>query len=87
MYKLIWTFGGEHGSAKHKVFRVDCPSDNGGGDNGGGDNGGGDNGGGDNGGGDNGGGDNGGGNNGGGDSGGDQAPVPVPVKSDLPVTG
>jgi hypothetical protein len=24
MYKLYWTFAGEHGSAKHKVFKVDC---------------------------------------------------------------
>ncbi|MGW4159278.1 hypothetical protein [Streptomyces sp. NPDC004788] len=25
MYKLTWTFEGEHGSGKHKVFKVDCP--------------------------------------------------------------
>ena len=25
MYKLYWNFNGEHGSAKHKVFKVDCP--------------------------------------------------------------
>lgn len=24
MYKLYWNFNGEHGSAKHKVFKVDC---------------------------------------------------------------
>jgi len=24
MYKLYWNFDGEHGSAKHKVFKVDC---------------------------------------------------------------
>jgi hypothetical protein len=28
-YKLYWTFAGEHGSGKHKVFKVDC-SDEGG---------------------------------------------------------
>ncbi|SEO49918.1 hypothetical protein SAMN05216267_102879 [Actinacidiphila rubida] len=26
MYKLYWTFDGEHGEAKHKVFKVDCAS-------------------------------------------------------------
>lgn len=25
-YKLFWTFAGEHGKAKHKVFWVKCPS-------------------------------------------------------------
>ncbi|MGW5421076.1 hypothetical protein [Streptomyces sp. NPDC003943] len=25
MYKLTWTFEGEHGAGKHKVFKVDCP--------------------------------------------------------------
>ncbi|GAA1179108.1 hypothetical protein F4556_007225 [Kitasatospora gansuensis] len=25
MYKVTWTFEGEQGSAKHKVFKVDCP--------------------------------------------------------------
>jgi hypothetical protein len=25
MYKVYWNFNGEHGSAKHKVFKVDCP--------------------------------------------------------------
>jgi hypothetical protein len=25
-YKLFWTFTGEHGSAKHKVFWVSCPT-------------------------------------------------------------
>ncbi|BFV61026.1 hypothetical protein KCMC57_up61300 [Kitasatospora sp. CMC57] len=25
MYKVNWTFEGEQGSGKHKVFRVDCP--------------------------------------------------------------
>jgi hypothetical protein len=25
-YKLFWTFGGEHGAAKQKVFWVSCPS-------------------------------------------------------------
>jgi hypothetical protein len=25
-YKLFWTFAGEHGSAKHKVFWVACPA-------------------------------------------------------------
>ncbi|HXL16196.1 MAG TPA: hypothetical protein VN961_01605, partial [Streptosporangiaceae bacterium] len=25
-YKLFWTFTGEHGSAKHKVFWVACPA-------------------------------------------------------------
>ncbi|WP_415953210.1 hypothetical protein [Streptomyces sp. KLOTTS4A1] len=30
MYKLDWTFEGEQGAGKHKVFRVDCPDDNGG---------------------------------------------------------
>lgn len=25
MYKLYWQFDGEHGSAKHKVFKVECP--------------------------------------------------------------
>ncbi|MFF0435995.1 hypothetical protein ACFYU9_27780 [Streptomyces sp. NPDC004327] len=46
MYKLTWTFEGEHGAGKHKVFKVDCPSGGpGGGNNGGGNNGGGNNGG------------------------------------------
>ncbi|MGR3873631.1 hypothetical protein ACUXZZ_34370 [Streptomyces graminifolii] len=26
MYKLTWTFVGENGAGKHKVFQVDCPS-------------------------------------------------------------
>jgi hypothetical protein len=26
MYKLTWTFAGENGAGKHKVFQVDCPS-------------------------------------------------------------
>lgn len=26
MYKLYWNFNGEHGSAKHKVFKVECAS-------------------------------------------------------------
>jgi hypothetical protein len=26
MYKLTWTFTGENGAGKHKVFKVDCPS-------------------------------------------------------------
>ncbi|QNS07125.1 hypothetical protein [Streptomyces xanthii] len=39
MYKLDWTFEGEQGSGKHKVFQVDCPG--GGGTNGGGPGGGG----------------------------------------------
>ncbi|WP_370411364.1 hypothetical protein [Streptomyces fradiae] len=43
MYKLDWTFAGEQGSGKHKVFRVDCP-DNGNGGNGNGGNGNGGNG-------------------------------------------
>ncbi|MFI1357253.1 LPXTG cell wall anchor domain-containing protein [Streptomyces sp. NPDC020898] len=30
-YKLFWTFEGEKGSAKHKVFWTDCPADEGGG--------------------------------------------------------
>lgn len=30
MYKLDWTFEGEQGSGKHKVFRVDCLDGNGG---------------------------------------------------------
>ncbi|MCX2182568.1 hypothetical protein KV205_18840 [Streptomyces sp. SKN60] len=38
MYKLDWTFTGEQGSGKHKVFKVDCP-DNGNGGNGNGGNG------------------------------------------------
>jgi hypothetical protein len=27
MYKLYWNFNGEHGSAKHKVFKVECPTE------------------------------------------------------------
>lgn len=38
MYKLTWTFEGENGAGKHKVFQVDCP--NGGGPGGPGGNGG-----------------------------------------------
>ncbi|WP_406059011.1 LPXTG cell wall anchor domain-containing protein [Streptomyces sp. NBC_01077] len=26
-YKLFWNFDGENGSAKHKVFKVDCPDE------------------------------------------------------------
>ncbi|MFE2557220.1 LPXTG cell wall anchor domain-containing protein [Streptomyces sp. NPDC059352] len=26
-YKLFWNFEGENGSAKHKVFKVDCPAE------------------------------------------------------------
>ncbi|MER6096204.1 hypothetical protein ABT154_10165 [Streptomyces sp. NPDC001728] len=26
-YKLVWTFEGENGAGKHKVFKVDCPGD------------------------------------------------------------
>ncbi|MFJ3420195.1 hypothetical protein ACIPN8_28050 [Streptomyces sp. NPDC086082] len=26
MYKLTWTFVGENGAGKHKVFQIDCPS-------------------------------------------------------------
>ncbi|GHA79113.1 hypothetical protein ACIQRS_17870 [Streptomyces termitum] len=26
MYKLTWTFAGENGAGKHKVFQVDCPN-------------------------------------------------------------
>ncbi|MFE5795279.1 hypothetical protein ACFQ8C_22280 [Streptomyces sp. NPDC056503] len=37
MYKLTWTFEGQTGAGKHKVFQVDCPD---GGDNGGNGNGG-----------------------------------------------
>ncbi|MER8044110.1 hypothetical protein [Streptomyces sp. NPDC094032] len=63
-YKLDWTFVGENGAGKHKVFQVDCsttppttpPPTTGGNGNGGGGNGGGGNGGGGNGGGGNGGG-------------------------------
>ncbi|MEU0933749.1 hypothetical protein [Embleya sp. NPDC005971] len=25
-YKLVWTFEGEHGAGKQKVFKVDCPA-------------------------------------------------------------
>ncbi|MFJ8138281.1 hypothetical protein [Streptomyces sp. NPDC096013] len=35
MYKLTWTFTGEHGAGKHKVFKVDCPTTPGGGTTGG----------------------------------------------------
>lgn len=34
MYKLDWTFAGEQGAGKHKVFRVDCPDNGGNGGNG-----------------------------------------------------
>ncbi|MGW6391983.1 hypothetical protein ACWFR1_16075 [Streptomyces sp. NPDC055103] len=27
MYKLVWTFEGEQGAGKQKVFKVDCPGD------------------------------------------------------------
>ncbi|MER8034263.1 hypothetical protein [Streptomyces hydrogenans] len=41
MYKLTWTFEGENGAGKHKVFQVDCPNGgNGGNGNGGNGNGG-----------------------------------------------
>ncbi|MEV6327262.1 hypothetical protein [Streptomyces sp. NPDC051909] len=40
MYKLDWTFVGEQGAGKHKVFKVDCPNGNGGNGNGGNGNGG-----------------------------------------------
>ncbi|MFD3660554.1 hypothetical protein ACFWVF_08110 [Streptomyces sp. NPDC058659] len=26
-YKLVWTFEGENGAGKHKVFKVECPGD------------------------------------------------------------
>ncbi|MGW1011750.1 hypothetical protein ACWD4X_17190 [Streptomyces termitum] len=35
MYKLTWTFAGENGAGKHKVFRVDCPNGTTGGSTGG----------------------------------------------------
>ncbi|MFF0426277.1 hypothetical protein ACFYUJ_17965 [Streptomyces sp. NPDC004520] len=46
MYKVEWTWVGQNGAAKSKVFRVDCPPDNGNGGNGNGGNGNGGNGGG-----------------------------------------
>ncbi|MGW1510266.1 hypothetical protein [Streptomyces sp. NPDC002394] len=61
MYKVEWTWVGQNGAAKSKVFRVDCPPDNGNGGNGNGGNGNGGNGNGGNGNGGNGNGGNGGG--------------------------
>ncbi|MFH8839788.1 hypothetical protein [Streptomyces sp. NPDC017868] len=66
MYKVEWTWVGQNGAAKSKVFRVDCPPDNGNGGNGNGGNGNGGNGNGGNGNGGNGNGGNGNGGNGGG---------------------
>ncbi|MEE1818551.1 hypothetical protein PUR59_26470 [Streptomyces sp. SP18ES09] len=66
MYKVEWTWVGQNGAAKSKVFRVNCPTDNG--TNGGNGNGGNGNGGNDGG---NGGGDNGSDGNGDGGDGGD----------------
>ncbi|MFE4659840.1 hypothetical protein ACFRFJ_24505 [Streptomyces hydrogenans] len=34
MYKLTWTFEGENGAGKHKVFQVDCPNGGNGGNGG-----------------------------------------------------
>ncbi|MFI0927483.1 hypothetical protein ACH4TP_26675 [Streptomyces sp. NPDC021012] len=64
MYKVEWTWVGQNGAAKSKVFRVDCPPDNGNGGNGNGGNGNGGNGNGGNGNGGNGNGGNGNGGNG-----------------------
>ncbi|MFF7778098.1 hypothetical protein ACFZCG_27265 [Streptomyces tanashiensis] len=70
MYKVEWTWEGQNGAAKSKVFRVDCPPDNGNGGNGNGGNGNGGNGNGGNGNGGNGNGGNGNGGNGNGGNGG-----------------